>query len=65
MPHIRGDMLAKEISSIKPGVPIIVCTGYGFLFPPETREELGIKEVIHKPFSGKVLIEAIEKALQG
>lgn len=65
MPHIRGDMLAKEVSSIKPGIPIIVCTGYGFSFSPETRQQLCIREVLYKPFSGKRLIEAVQKILEG
>lgn len=63
MPHIRGDTLARMISSLKPGIPIILCTGYGFQFSPEVLKELGVKEVLYKPFSSKRLAEVIERVL--
>ncbi|MGD9975599.1 MAG: PAS domain S-box protein, partial [Desulfatirhabdiaceae bacterium] len=28
MPNMTGDQLAKELISIKPGIPIIICTGF-------------------------------------
>ncbi|MCX7822724.1 MAG: ATP-binding protein [Syntrophobacterales bacterium] len=63
MPRIRGDILAKMISSTEPSMPIIICTGYGFSFSQEVLMELGVKEVLYKPFSSKQLIETIERVL--
>lgn len=63
MPYIRGDALAKVISSLRPDIPIILCTGYSFEFSPEFKKALGVREVLYKPFSGKKLIEAVEKVL--
>ncbi|MEJ5300050.1 MAG: ATP-binding protein [Thermodesulforhabdaceae bacterium] len=63
MPHIRGDVLAKTISSIRPDVPIILCTGYGFAFSSEELKEFGVRELIYKPFSGKQLLDVINRVL--
>ena len=64
MPHIQGDALAKTISSIRPDVPIILCTGYGITFSSESLRELGVKELIYKPFPGKKLLEVVNRLLE-
>jgi DNA-binding NtrC family response regulator len=64
MPHIQGDALAKTISSIRPDVPIVLCTGYGITFSSEFLKELGVKELIHKPFPGKKLLEVVNRLLE-
>jgi len=49
MPDLTGDQLAEKISEIRPGIPIILCTGYGEPIHKEKYKLKGIKGVLHKP----------------
>lgn len=63
MPQIPGDQLAKEISAIKPGIPIILCTGFGLLSLDEKASEIGIKAIVRKPVILGDLARTIRKIL--
>jgi len=49
MPGMTGDQLAKEILSIKPNTPIIICTGFSERVDKEQAESLGVKGFLMKP----------------
>lgn len=49
MPNMTGDQLAKEILSIKPDIPIIICTGFSERVNKEQAEVLGVKGFLMKP----------------
>jgi len=49
MPNMTGDQLAKEILSIKPNVPIIICTGFSERINKEQAEAIGVKGFLMKP----------------
>ena len=51
MPQMTGDNLVKEILSIRPDMPIILCTGFSEKIDDERAEELGISKYIEKPFT--------------
>lgn len=55
--------LVSAIKSIKLDIPIILLTGYGSDIDEETRNNLGIKAVISKPFSQKEILKAVERVL--
>jgi PAS domain S-box-containing protein len=64
MPVMGGHEAMKLIREIRPGVPIIVSSGYGETF---AREELGSDAVvgfIQKPYVAAQLVETIQEALQ-
>ncbi|WP_287125302.1 response regulator [Desulfobacter sp.] len=63
MPEISGDQLAQEIKQIRPGMPIILCTGHSNRMDENKAKELGIDAFITKPFSRKNITEAIPKVL--
>jgi nitrogen-specific signal transduction histidine kinase len=63
MPDMSGDSLAEEIQRIRPGLPIILCTGFGDSFNKEKIGQLGIKACISKPVSRDQLAEVIRKVL--
>lgn len=63
MPEISGDQLAQEIKQIRPGMPIILCTGHSNRMDENKAKELGIDAFIIKPFSRKNITEAIPKVL--
>ena len=63
MPGMTGDRLASELISIRPDIPVILCTGYHEHLTEEKANELGIKEFILKPVDLRTLSEVIRKVL--
>jgi PAS domain S-box-containing protein len=51
MPHMTGIQLAREIKSINPNIPIILCSGFGSIITREQIEELGVNDFITKPIN--------------
>jgi len=64
MPKMTGEELAAEFVRIRPGIPIILCTGYDEGIFKERVRKNGIKAVIMKPVAGHGLFNAIKKALK-
>ena len=64
MPKMTGEELAEELVRIRPGIPIILCTGYDGEIYKERARKIGIKEVVMKPVTGHGLVNAIKKALK-
>ncbi len=68
MPHLTGDKLAKEIFRLRPGMPILLCTGMGAAgcrdLNDETTCAIGIREVLRKPLKRNELAGAIRRALE-
>jgi len=63
MPQITGSDLAKEMLSIKPTIPIILCTGFSELIDKKKALAIGIKEYLMKPMLKKDLARIIRKIL--
>jgi CheY-like chemotaxis protein len=63
MPDMTGDKLAKELIDIRPDIPIILCTGYLERISEEYVKNIGIKNLIIKPFNKKELALKIRKVL--
>ncbi|MEJ2199480.1 MAG: ATP-binding protein [Desulfuromonadaceae bacterium] len=67
MPFMTGECLAEEIQSIRKGLPIILCTGFGPSFRNLASENgtptSGIREVIQKPFDKAEIAQAIQRVL--
>ena len=49
MPNMTGDKLAKKMLSIKPDIPIIICTGFSERMNQEQTENMGINGFLMKP----------------
>jgi len=62
MPHMTGDIFAKELIAIRPDIPIILCTGYSERIIKNRSEEIG-GAVLMKPFDLYELGKAIRKVL--
>ena len=55
MPNLTGDRLARQIMNIRPGMPVILCTGFSEQIGEERAQELGIRKFILKPLvMGKI-----------
>lgn len=63
MPQMTGDVLATELLRIKPGVPIILCTGYSDLISEQKAKAKGIKEFAMKPLAIRDLARTIRRLL--
>jgi CheY-like chemotaxis protein len=60
---MTGVMLAAKIISIRPNIPVIVCTGYSEKIDKETIKNIGIKEIAMKPLAMKDIAEMIRRVL--
>jgi CheY-like chemotaxis protein len=61
MPKMTGDKLAVELSKIKPGLPIILCTGYSGEKLDSASKENGVFGYICKP----IVLEELAKVVRG
>jgi len=64
MPAITGEELIKEIRRIKPGFPVILCSGYSEIIDPVTAKELGIDRFFYKPYELDDLLESVSTLVQ-
>jgi CheY-like chemotaxis protein len=63
MPNMTGDQLAKELILIKPGIPIIICTGYSDENDVDCAKAMGVKGFLMKPVAIGNLAEMVRKVL--
>jgi CheY-like chemotaxis protein len=64
MPGMTGDVLARELMRIRPGLPVIICTGYSQIIDEQKAYALGIRGFVMKPILIQSLAGAIRKALE-
>lgn len=65
MPEMTGEKLAKAVLRIRPGFPIIMCTGYSDTFDGEAAKKAGISAYIEKPYDFSALSQLISTFLSG
>ena len=63
MPKMTGIELAKELGSIRPGLPIILCSGVSQVVSDSVTKQAGIQTVIYKPIRRPEIAQAIRKAM--
>ena len=63
MPNMTGDQLAEEILSIKPDIPIVICTGFSERINEEQAEAIGVKGFLMKPVVKSDLASMVRKVL--
>lgn len=64
MPQMTGELLSKKVLELKPGFPIIMCTGFNENMDNAKAEKIGIREVLLKPIERKTLAITIRNLLQ-
>ncbi len=64
MPELKGMQLAFEIHSIRPEIPIMICSGYLDKVDQGRADALGIKKVLNKPLSIDALACSVREALE-
>lgn len=63
MPEMTGLALAEQIWKIRPGIPIILCTGFGDMIAKENAKALGFRKLMMKPILPGDLALAIRQIL--
>ncbi|MBI4776708.1 MAG: PAS domain S-box protein [Deltaproteobacteria bacterium] len=64
MPNMTGIELAEEILSIRPDIPIIICTGFSTPLSNQRAEGVGVKRVLMKPLEIREVAVAVREALE-
>jgi FixJ family two-component response regulator len=60
---MTGAELAAEMTVLRPGMPIILCTGFGQKISVEEAEKLGMHGVLKKPISKNELAQTVRRVL--
>jgi PAS domain S-box-containing protein len=63
MPQMTGLELAQEMVTLRPGLPVILVTGFSQVVTPEKAKAVGVREYIMKPLSISELTRAISRSL--
>jgi PAS domain S-box-containing protein len=63
MPNLPGPKLAAELNKIRPGIPIILCTGYGGEISETKVAKAGIQATIMKPIAKAELASSVRGLL--
>jgi signal transduction histidine kinase/DNA-binding response OmpR family regulator len=63
MPHISGDILARELLKIEPRIPVILCTGFSTRVSEQRLAQLGIQAVAMKPLVRDELARLVRDVL--
>jgi two-component system, chemotaxis family, CheB/CheR fusion protein len=65
MPEITGLDLAREMLSVRPDIPIIMCTGFSHLVNADAAKAAGVKAFAMKPLSKREMAKTIRTVLDG
>ncbi|MDH5518165.1 MAG: transporter substrate-binding domain-containing protein [Gammaproteobacteria bacterium] len=60
MPNLTGKEVSQEILSIRPELPIILCTGFSEHIDEKSAKEIGIRAFLRKPVKNSTLLKTIE-----
>jgi PAS domain S-box-containing protein len=63
MPKLSGGELAGELLRLRPGLPLILCSGYSETLNEEQALAMGIRAFVLKPFSVREIALSIRRAL--
>ena len=63
MPEMTGVELAKEVLAIRPGMPIIMCTGFSYVVDTDKARAAGIKAFAMKPLTKREIARTVRHVL--
>jgi len=63
MPNMTGADLARQMLAIRPGLPVILCTGYSEIMSAEQARQAGIRGYVMKPLTRREIAKAVRSAL--
>ena len=63
MPEMTGDRLAREVRNLRPGMPVIVCSGFMDKLSREKAKSKGATAFIEKPLTLEKLASMVREVL--
>ncbi len=63
MPGMTGDLLAKDVLKIRPGMPVILCTGYSEKISDAKAFKMGVRRFLQKPLGINKLLQIVREVL--
>ncbi len=63
MPDMTGMDLAKNILSMRPGFPVVLCSGFSEIATETEAKAAGIRKFVRKPYSRNEIAEVIKEIL--
>jgi CheY-like chemotaxis protein len=63
MPGLTGTALAGELLTLRPELPVIICTGNGDRRHEEEARRVGVKAFVRKPYSERTLADVVRRVL--
>jgi len=64
MPGMDGVKFGSELRQIRPGLPVIITTGYSSVMTPGKARQLGFAGFLSKPSTARTLAEVVQHVLQ-
>jgi len=64
MPNMNGETLAQKIMDIRPGIPLVLCTGYSEKFTKRQATEMGVHAYLMKPLVMRDLATIVRRAIE-
>ncbi len=65
MPKMNGEHLVREMTAVRPDIPVIICTGFSERLNRDTAGSLGIKGLLLKPVILSDLARVARRVLDG
>ena len=59
MPHMTGIELTRAMLSLRPALPVVLCTGFSETVSEEVAKKAGVRELLQKPLGIQALSDAI------
>ncbi len=63
MPHVTGDVVARQVRLLRPNLPVILMTGFSHVITPENAHMFGARALLQKPFGAQELVAAVYSVL--
>lgn len=63
MPEMAGDELVRRVRAVRPGLPVVICTGFSEKITRESLEALDVRHYLLKPIVLEQLAQAVRNAL--
>jgi len=63
MPGMTGSNLAREIMRIRPGFPVMICSGFSEQLTSQSLKDIGVRAIMMKPLLDNELVSVIESIL--
>jgi CheY-like chemotaxis protein len=63
LPRMLGDELTRALLAIRPGVPVVICTGYSEGLDDGRAQALGARALLSKPLDARELVAVLRSAV--